>query len=48
MISGLCAICGKATKHPKSCTFCGAIVCEEHYYLETGMCSRCKERMKRV
>ncbi|NIO23315.1 MAG: orotate phosphoribosyltransferase [Candidatus Aenigmarchaeota archaeon] len=46
--SALCFICGKATKSPHSCTFCGAIVCGEHYDTDSGMCSRCKERLKRI
>lgn len=48
MISGLCSVCGKATKHPHSCVFCGAIVCEEHYDVPTGMCSKCKSRVNRT
>lgn len=48
MRSALCSICGKATKNPHSCVYCGAIVCEEHYDISSGMCSRCKSRLRRI
>ncbi|MCD6590788.1 MAG: orotate phosphoribosyltransferase [Candidatus Aenigmarchaeota archaeon] len=48
MVSALCAICGKPTKHPHSCRFCGAIVCEEHYDPSTGLCVLCRSKFRRV
>lgn len=48
MMSAVCSICGKATKAPHSCTFCGAIVCEDDYDVETGMCTLCRSRLKRM
>lgn len=46
-ISGLCSICGKVAKPAYSCRFCGAIVCREHFDISSGMCSRCRGRLKR-
>ncbi|MCK5023074.1 MAG: hypothetical protein KAS04_02785 [Candidatus Aenigmarchaeota archaeon] len=48
MISALCNICGKATKQPHSCTFCGAIVCHDHYNVEMGMCLNCAQRLRHI
>jgi uncharacterized paraquat-inducible protein A len=48
MISGLCSICGKATKSPHSCLSCGAIVCVDHYDFASGFCPRCRQRLRRA
>ena len=48
MISGLCSVCGEATKKPHSCLSCGAIACEKHYDFSSGFCSRCSARLKRI
>ena len=39
-ITGLCQICESArARH--SCARCGALVCEDHYEPERGMCMDC-------
>jgi hypothetical protein len=47
MISGICSICGKATKTPHSCLSCGAIVCDKHYDFTSGFCPRCRFRLRK-
>jgi len=38
-IVGQCAICGKPAQN--TCSICGRLVCDDHYYPEARMCSHC-------
>ena len=43
---GHCMICGKPAF--SSCAICGSLVCEEHFYPRTKMCSRCMSSVEEV
>lgn len=48
MITGLCSVCGRATKNPHSCISCGAVVCTEHYDFNSGFCPKCIRKLKQA
>jgi len=39
-VEGLCQIC-EAERARYGCNRCGAVVCEDHYDRETGLCTNC-------
>lgn len=40
-VSSPCEICGQPAVE-FSCTRCAALVCDEHYDRETGLCAECR------
>lgn len=36
---GLCMICGKPAQN--TCSLCGRLVCQDHYYPQAKVCSYC-------
>ena len=45
-VTVICAYCGKPTRSPQTCRFCGATVCEECYFFEKGICKKCAQGKK--
>ena len=41
-LTGICTICSKPAMY--SCSFCGKVVCIEHYVKDKRMCSSCMGR----
>ena len=39
-VSGLCTIC-EAAQARHACESCGALVCDDHYDAEAGLCVHC-------
>ncbi len=42
---GQCMICGKPAFN--TCSICGSLVCDEHFYPRTRMCSRCMSSIEK-